>query len=126
MIDVGIRGESSSCTGRTIPIHAALFRDYQKHVIKVVPMKFGNGPRLGVFCSITHSVTLRSLHRRALVVSRLFGSDPGLKMEKHDDFTAWAVKNGLEINGIAPHRFPDRGLGIVAVERHEVGLVFAT
>jgi hypothetical protein len=43
-------------------------------------------------------------------------------MEKHYEFTAWAVKNGLDINGIAPHRFPGRGLGIVAVERHEVGL----
>jgi hypothetical protein len=44
-------------------------------------------------------------------------------MEKHYEFTAWAVKIGLEINGIAPHRFPGHGLGIVAAERHEVGLV---
>jgi hypothetical protein len=41
-------------------------------------------------------------------------------MEKHHDFTAWAVRNGLDINGIAPHRFPGRGLGIIAVKRHEV------
>ena len=46
-------------------------------------------------------------------------------MEKHHEFTTSAVKNGLEINGIAPHRFPGRGLGIVAVERHEVGLISA-
>jgi hypothetical protein len=44
-------------------------------------------------------------------------------MEIHHEFTAWAVKNGLNINGIAPHRFPGRGLGIVAVERHEVSLI---
>jgi hypothetical protein len=44
-------------------------------------------------------------------------------MDKHHDFTAWAVRNGLEINGIAPHKFPGRGLGIVAVQRHVVGLI---
>lgn len=51
-------------------------------------------------------------------------SNLALKMEKHHEFTTWAVKDGLDINGIAPHRFPGRGLGIVAVERHEVSSYF--
>ena len=44
-------------------------------------------------------------------------------MQKHRDFTTWAVTHGIEINGIAAHRFPGRGLGIVAKQKHEVGTV---
>ena len=37
--------------------------------------------------------------------------DPG---EQHTRFTAWSESNGVEINGIAPAQFVDRGMGIVA------------
>lgn len=37
--------------------------------------------------------------------------DPG---ENHTRFVEWAEANGVEINGIAPARFVDRGVGIVA------------
>jgi hypothetical protein len=39
--------------------------------------------------------------------------DPG---EPHTKFVAWAEENGVEINGIAPARFVDRGMGIVAAK----------
>ena len=35
-------------------------------------------------------------------------------MEIHEEFTEWAVAKGVNINGIAAHRFPGRGLGIIA------------
>jgi len=34
--------------------------------------------------------------------------------EKHDRFTQWAKERGVKINGVAPARFPGRGLGIAA------------
>ncbi|KAF2440793.1 SET domain-containing protein [Karstenula rhodostoma CBS 690.94] len=37
--------------------------------------------------------------------------DPG---EQHTRFIEWAQSNGVEINGIAPAQFKDRGMGIVA------------
>jgi hypothetical protein len=37
--------------------------------------------------------------------------DPG---EKHTNFVSWASANGVEIDGIAPAKFVDRGMGIVA------------
>lgn len=37
--------------------------------------------------------------------------DPG---EEHTQFVAWAEQNGVDINGIAPAKFVDRGMGIVA------------
>jgi hypothetical protein len=39
--------------------------------------------------------------------------DPG---EQHTKFVAWAEENGVDINGIAPARFADRGMGIVAAK----------
>ncbi|KAL4975587.1 hypothetical protein BDW66DRAFT_137210 [Aspergillus desertorum] len=33
---------------------------------------------------------------------------------EHTAFTEWAVSHGIEINGIAPARFPGRGLGMIA------------
>jgi len=41
-------------------------------------------------------------------------------MEKHENFTEWACAQGVKINGVAAHRFPGRGLGIVAKRKHEV------
>ncbi|CAI6335788.1 unnamed protein product [Periconia digitata] len=39
--------------------------------------------------------------------------DPG---EKHTLFTSWARSQGIEINGVAPAQFVDRGMGIVAAK----------
>lgn len=35
-------------------------------------------------------------------------------MQIHHEFTQWAVNQGVIINGIAPFRFPGKGLGLVA------------
>lgn len=37
--------------------------------------------------------------------------DPG---DEHTKFVEWAEQNGVTINGIAPAKFVDRGMGIVA------------
>lgn len=47
-------------------------------------------------------------------------------MEKHHEFTEWAIARGVKINGIAAHRFPGRGLGIIAETRHEAGSTLLT
>lgn len=39
--------------------------------------------------------------------------DPG---EEHTRFVEWAEANGVTINGIAPAKFVDRGMGIVAAK----------
>lgn len=44
-------------------------------------------------------------------------------MEKHELFTNWALCQGVELNGVAAHGFPGRGLGIVAIEAAKVCLV---
>jgi hypothetical protein len=36
--------------------------------------------------------------------------------EMHMKFVAWAEDNGVTINGIAPAKFVDRGMGIVAAK----------
>jgi len=41
-------------------------------------------------------------------------------MEEHEKFTEWALAQGVKINGVAAHRFPGRGLGIVAKEKRNV------
>ncbi len=41
-------------------------------------------------------------------------------MEKHLEFTDWAISKGVQINGIAAHKFPGRGLGIIAEKKHKV------
>jgi hypothetical protein len=38
-------------------------------------------------------------------------------MDVHKEFTEWAVARGVKINGIAAHRFPRRGLGIIAEKK---------
>lgn len=35
-------------------------------------------------------------------------------MDIHKEFAEWAVARGIKVNGIAAHRFPGRGLGIIA------------
>jgi hypothetical protein len=42
--------------------------------------------------------------------------------EEHTKFVAWAENNGVEINGIAPAKFVDRGMGIVAAKDIKVSL----
>jgi hypothetical protein len=32
----------------------------------------------------------------------------------HAEFMTWAISQGVEINGVAPARFPGRGLGMIA------------
>ena len=43
--------------------------------------------------------------------------------EKHEAFRKWALSQGVELNGVTAHRFPGRGLGIVATEAAKVRLV---
>lgn len=43
--------------------------------------------------------------------------DPG---EEHTRFIEWAEENGVTINGIAPAKFVNRGMGIVAARDLEV------
>ena len=38
----------------------------------------------------------------------------------HEEFTAWAKQQGVQINGVGPARIPGQGLGIVAQRRVEV------
>lgn len=35
-------------------------------------------------------------------------------MDAHRQFTQWVLTQNVEINGVAPHKFPGKGLGIVA------------
>lgn len=44
-------------------------------------------------------------------------SAPG---DEHEQFTQWAISQGIVINGIAPARFPGRGLGMVATRSIKV------
>jgi hypothetical protein len=39
--------------------------------------------------------------------------DPG---EEHTKFVAWAEEHGVAIDGIAPARFVDRGMGLIAAK----------
>ncbi len=41
-------------------------------------------------------------------------------MEKHEQFRDWALEQGVKLNGVAAHRFPGRGLGIIATEKAKV------
>jgi hypothetical protein len=44
-----------------------------------------------------------------------------IEMDIHKEFTEWAVARGVKLDGIATHRFPGKGLGIIA-ERELKGL----
>jgi len=37
-------------------------------------------------------------------------------LEQHTKFVIWAKDNGVDINGIAPAQFVNRGMGIVAAK----------
>ena len=41
-------------------------------------------------------------------------------MDINNEFTEWAVARGVQLNGIATHRFPGRGLGIIAKQELKV------
>ena len=49
-------------------------------------------------------------------------------MDTHKEFAEWVVARGVKVNSIAAHRFPGRGLGIIAEKnfkaRSEASLVF--
>jgi hypothetical protein len=42
------------------------------------------------------------------------------EMNIHKEYTEWAVARGVKPNGIAAHRIPGRGLGIIAEKKLEV------
>lgn len=48
--------------------------------------------------------------------------DPG---EEHTRFTEWAKRNGVQINGVAPAKFVDRGMGIVAAKDLKVSQILS-
>lgn len=47
-------------------------------------------------------------------------------MEIHEKFTKWAIEKGVKINGIRPHRFEGRGIGIIAERDFKVRRTFFT
>jgi hypothetical protein len=42
------------------------------------------------------------------------------EMDIHKEFTEWVVARGVKLNGIAAHRFPGRGLGIITEKELKV------
>lgn len=42
--------------------------------------------------------------------------------EEHTEFVEWAESHGVTINGIAPARFVNRGMGIVAAQDLKVSV----
>ncbi|KAE8373187.1 hypothetical protein BDV26DRAFT_297168 [Aspergillus bertholletiae] len=46
--------------------------------------------------------------------------------EEHLAFTKWAILKGIEINGVAPARFPGRRLGMIATKTIEEGEIMLT
>ena len=40
--------------------------------------------------------------------------------EEHEQFTEWAISQGIIANGVGPARFPGRGLGMIATRNIEV------
>lgn len=41
----------------------------------------------------------------------------------HEEFTAWAKQQGVQINGVGPASISGHGLGIVAQRRIEVNMI---
>jgi hypothetical protein len=41
----------------------------------------------------------------------------------HLRFLEWALSNGIELNGLAPCRFPGRGMGMIATRTIEVSQI---
>ncbi|QSZ30824.1 hypothetical protein DSL72_000382 [Monilinia vaccinii-corymbosi] len=48
-------------------------------------------------------------------------SSMNMDMQIHHEFTQWAINQSVIINGIAPFRFPGKGLGLVANKDFELG-----
>ncbi|KAK6614678.1 Ribosomal lysine N-methyltransferase set11 [Botrytis cinerea] len=44
-----------------------------------------------------------------------------MDMQVHQEFTKWAVNQGVVINDVSPFRFPEKGLGLVANKNFETG-----
>lgn len=42
--------------------------------------------------------------------------------EQHELFIGWAISQGITPNGVAPARFPGRGLGMIATRNIKVRL----
>ncbi|OAX79511.1 hypothetical protein ACJ72_06166 [Emergomyces africanus] len=40
---------------------------------------------------------------------------------EHEQFTEWAISQGIEINGVAPTRFPGQGVGLAAQRKIDAG-----
>lgn len=38
----------------------------------------------------------------------------GTSMDVHEAFTRWAIGQGIMIKGVKPHRFPQKGMGLMA------------
>ncbi|KAH8587570.1 hypothetical protein B0O99DRAFT_526624 [Bisporella sp. PMI_857] len=47
-------------------------------------------------------------------------------MEEHEQFTEWALTQGVKINGVTVHKYSGRGLGIIATEKHAAGSTLVT
>jgi len=47
-------------------------------------------------------------------------------MELHEKLTEWAVSRGTKLNGITAHRFPGKGMGIIAQRNIQAGEVLMT
>ena len=45
-------------------------------------------------------------------------------METLKDLTKWAVARGVKLDGIAAHKFPGKGLGVIAQENLHVRATF--
>ncbi|TGO40946.1 hypothetical protein BHYA_0029g00560 [Botrytis hyacinthi] len=44
-----------------------------------------------------------------------------MDMQVHQEFTKWAVNQGVVINNVSPFRFPEKGLGLIANKNFEIG-----
>ncbi|KAF7913951.1 uncharacterized protein EAF01_000357 [Botrytis porri] len=44
-----------------------------------------------------------------------------MDMQVHEEFTKWAVNQGVIINNASPFRFPEKGLGLIANKNFEIG-----
>ncbi|TGO24286.1 hypothetical protein BPAE_0107g00330 [Botrytis paeoniae] len=44
-----------------------------------------------------------------------------MDMQVHQEFTKWALNEGVVINNVSPFRFPEKGLGLVANKNFEIG-----
>lgn len=62
-------------------------------------------------------ITISDLLQQAAPSSNYSAS---MDMQVHQEFTKWAVNQGVVINDVSPFRFPEKGLGLVANKNFEV------